>query len=248
MEEVHGGGASSHRRRDYLRECGGDQPDRPMTTYMAGLPPQVRGRPAPMQAGRAPGGVTPASAGTTAGPRTGRTARWSNPRGRGDDRWPWSGLLRSWELPRERGDDTHRERRGGRRTGTTLAGAGTTITRAIRSSRSWSNPRGRGDDTNCLGVYTRNTEQPLQARGRRAPAGAEEDTGGTTPAGAGATPSSSRWGTMGSSYPRRRGDDNRHGFALDLGREQPPRTRGRRAVGGNGHPGLGATPADAGTT
>ena len=237
---THSRRSSVSRSRNYPRVRGDDRCPRSGHSTQRELPPRARGRLwiGPPQVSHR--GTTPACAGTTSGwSRPGRPGP-NYPRVRGDDSGSGRRRSRIVELPpRARG-----RRRVGRgldaQDRTTPACAGTTGSPRCGSAAPWNYPRVRGDDQVLQFIDQWIRELPPRARGRHPDHRAGERRGGTTPACARTTLTTSPTPCTRKTYPRVRGDDGHPGWRRRRLHDLPPRARGRHLltsdVGGEAGP------------
>ena len=132
--------------------------------------------------------------------------------------------------------------------GLTPAWAGTTSAGPSPGTPTWAHPRVGGDDaaqTHCIHGHE---GSPPRGRGRRLSWPASDGGRGLTPAWAGTTGSWSGNGAQSRAHPRVGGDDSSLMRRRLLAAGSPPRGRGRRELDVALLPGVGLTPAWAGTT
>ena len=242
------GAATGGPRWDHPRGRGDDDGGVAVEDDQQGPPPRARGRLSRENRHNATIGTTPAGAGTTSPSPTGLLVRRDHPRGRGDDAClPAVDDDMPGPPPRARGrrgpgTDERRWR------GTTPAGAGTTTSARGDRVGCRDHPRGRGDDKPGHGPVRGGQGPPPRARGRRYLTVVPLEAGGTTPAGAGTTPTCSPPGSTPRDHPRGRGDDQLGEDASVGDRGPPPRARGRHRRVARHRGDRGTTPAGAGTT
>ena len=234
--------------RDHPRERGDDVTGFESGGLASGPPPRARGRRGHCPVDPGHRGTTPASAGTTPGCSAPRRSHRDHPRERGDDsQIRTSAITGTGPPPRARGrlraqPSTVAHAR------TTPASAGTTEPPTGDGGVSRDHPRERGDDLWQTTPPMIGRGPPPRARGRRVLHRVPGGSVGTTPASAGTTSCSTSGCSSATDHPRERGDDEAMQREVQGKLGPPPRARGRHRRDGDRAPGLGTTPASAGTT
>ena len=239
-----------------------------MPLAMFGPPPRARGaRPAGGERLQVDG-TTPACAGSTGAAGTSPSAARDHPRVRGEH---CSAYAHGWVMgdhPRVRGehtgvagseDYTHgppprargaraRPCRACRRSRTTPACAGSTLTPKPEDHHARDHPRVRGEHLVVPIQHWPTSGPPPRARGARQGRTPEPGCGRTTPACAGSTSSATGRPTGCGDHPRVRGEHCRHTPCSLSVRGPPPRARGAPRFTFNDSSTGGTTPACAGST
>ncbi len=208
--------------------------------------PLARGRHNALEVAALAARTTPAGAGPTSSCKA-WSAPCSTPAGAGRCQGRWSALAGPRTTPAGAGpirvvrDEVHDRR-------SIPAGAGPTGETPGRGDDGENHPRWRGADHSGRMRNHQVLGPPPLARGRRAARSQCASGEGTTPAGAGPTPSRNSPASSLANHPRWRGADlNSSGARINL-TEPPPLARGRLLATTGALLGQGTTPAGAGPT